>query len=98
MEEERYCIPLPDQGQSIDNQVEPSKLHINGDYNVRVRSRALRIRPSAKGMWMKSMSMLMMHVSYDSSSRMGRDWSDCPIPLSSCCNGTENNPSKRVSF
>lgn len=42
--------------------MEPSKLHINGDYNVNVRSRALTVRRTGKGLWLRGMQLLGMHV------------------------------------
>ncbi|EPB71321.1 haloacid dehalogenase-like hydrolase, partial [Ancylostoma ceylanicum] len=44
-------------------EVEPSKIHINGDYNVRARSRALTVRRSGKSLWMRGMFLMGQHVS-----------------------------------
>ena len=43
--------------------VQPAKLHINGDYNVRARSRALTLRRSGKSLWMRGMFIIGNHVS-----------------------------------
>ncbi|PIO63903.1 cation transporting ATPase [Teladorsagia circumcincta] len=44
------------------NQVPPSKIHINGDYNVRARSRALTIRRTGKSLWMRGMFLMGQHL------------------------------------
>ncbi|PIO55944.1 cation transporting ATPase, partial [Teladorsagia circumcincta] len=43
-------------------EVPPSKIHINGDYNVRARSRALTIRRSGKSLWMRGMFLMGQHL------------------------------------
>ncbi|CAB3406529.1 unnamed protein product [Caenorhabditis bovis] len=43
-------------------EVEPAKLHINGDYNVRARSRALTMRRSGKTLWMRGMFLIGNHL------------------------------------
>uniref|UniRef100_A0A1I7XU50 P-type Cu(+) transporter n=1 Tax=Heterorhabditis bacteriophora TaxID=37862 RepID=A0A1I7XU50_HETBA len=43
-------------------EVEPSKIHINGDYNVRARSRALTVRRSGKSLWARGMFLLGAHL------------------------------------
>ncbi|KAK6047021.1 IC domain protein, HAD ATPase, P-type family [Cooperia oncophora] len=43
-------------------EVEPSKIHINGDYNVRTRSRALTVRRSGKSLWMRGMFLMGQHL------------------------------------
>ncbi|ULT94267.1 hypothetical protein L3Y34_003619 [Caenorhabditis briggsae] len=42
--------------------VQPAKLHINGDYNVRARSRALTLRRSGKSLWMRGMFIIGNHL------------------------------------
>ncbi|KHJ87321.1 putative calcium-translocating P-type ATPase, PMCA-type, partial [Oesophagostomum dentatum] len=42
--------------------VEPSKIHINGDYNVRARSRALTVRRTGKSLWMRGMFLMGQHL------------------------------------
>ncbi|KHJ88435.1 cation transporting ATPase [Oesophagostomum dentatum] len=43
-------------------EVEPSKIHINGDYNVRARSRALTVRRTGKSLWMRGMFLMGQHL------------------------------------
>ncbi|CAJ0602106.1 unnamed protein product [Cylicocyclus nassatus] len=43
-------------------EVAPSKIHINGDYNVRARSRALTVRRTGKSLWMRGMFLMGQHL------------------------------------
>ncbi|CAI5448891.1 unnamed protein product [Caenorhabditis angaria] len=43
-------------------EVEAAKIHINGDYNVRSRSRALTLRRSGKTLWMRGMFLIGNHL------------------------------------
>ncbi|PIO55303.1 hypothetical protein TELCIR_23311, partial [Teladorsagia circumcincta] len=47
---------------SVADTVPPSKIHINGDYNVRARSRALTIRRTGKSLWMRGMFLMGQHL------------------------------------
>ncbi|CAI2351891.1 unnamed protein product [Caenorhabditis sp. 36 PRJEB53466] len=43
-------------------EVEAAKIHINGDYNVRARSRAVTLRRTGKSLWVRGMFLIGNHL------------------------------------